>query len=139
MPARPARRRRPATRLLGERGAAAVEFALVVPLLVVLLFGIIEYSKALNTQSTLAAAAREGARSMALGNNVSQARTAVQSAAGDLDLTTSAISISPSTCAGVTATTTVTVTIKYRQQFASGLLGRAGVDLTGKAAMRCGG
>jgi hypothetical protein len=33
----------------------------------------------------------------------------------------------------------VTVTISYRQVFASGLVGRTGVDLTGKAAMRCGG
>ena len=63
-------RHRAAQRLQGERGAAIVEFALVVPVLLVLLLGIMEYSKAFNAQSSLAAAAREGARTMALANNV---------------------------------------------------------------------
>jgi len=132
-------RHRTAHRLLGERGAAAVEFALVVPVLIVLLFGIIEFSKAFNTQSTLSAAAREAARTMALANDAGLARTAAQTAASSLGLTTSAIAITPLTCTGASATQLVTVTISYRQVFASGLTGRTGVDLTGTAAMRCGG
>jgi Flp pilus assembly protein TadG len=133
------RRHRTACRLLGERGAAAVEFALVAPVLLMLLFGIIEFGKTMNTQATLSSAAREGARTMALANDAVLARTAVQNAAGALGLSTSAISISPGTCTGASATQTVTVTITYRQVFASGLVGRTGVDLTGTAAMRCGG
>ena len=133
------RRHRTARRLLGERGAAAVEFALVVPLLLVLLFGIVEFGKTLNTQATLSAAAREGARTMALANDAAAARAAVQNADGTLNLATSAISVSPGTCTGASTTQLVTVTITYRQVFASGLVGRTGVDLTGTAAMRCGG
>jgi len=134
----PARfRRRPARRLLGERGAAAVEFALVVPVLLVLLFGIIEFSKALNTQATLSAAAREGARTMITAGTVATALTAVQNAAGALGLPATAVSIVPATCVGAPANTTVTVTITYRQVFASGVLGSTGVTLTGTAAMRC--
>jgi Flp pilus assembly protein TadG len=133
------RRHRTAQRLLGERGAAVVEFALVLPVLLVLLLGIIEYSKAFNTQATLSAAAREGARTMALANDLGQARAAAQNAAGSLGIATSAVQISPTTCTGASATTTVTVTIRFRQEFVSGLLGRTGIDLTGKAAMRCGG
>ncbi|NIH65555.1 Flp pilus assembly protein TadG, partial [Modestobacter marinus] len=75
------RRHRAGQRLLAERGAAIVEFALVLPVLLVLLLGIVEYSLAFNAQATLSAAAREGARTMALANNVGQARTAAQNAA----------------------------------------------------------
>lgn len=49
-----------------ERGAAAVEFALVVPLLVLLLFGIISYGVMLSFRQTLSQAATEGARAAAV-------------------------------------------------------------------------
>ena len=45
-----------------SRGAAAVEFALVLPILVALLFGIIEFGRIYNAKLTLANAAREAAR-----------------------------------------------------------------------------
>ena len=57
-----ARRNRPIHRLGGERGAVAVEFALVVPLLLVLLFSIVSVSRAFQVQATLSGAAREAAR-----------------------------------------------------------------------------
>jgi len=131
------RRRRTAQHLLGERGAAAVEFALVVPMLLILVFGIIETSKAFNAQATLSAAAREGARALSQGDTLASAVSAVQTAAGSLALSSSTITITPTTCVGITTTTTVTVTVKYHQTFASGLLGSTGIDITGKAAMRC--
>jgi hypothetical protein len=46
----------------GERGAAAVEFALVVPLLILLVFGIIEFGMAFKDSLTVASATRTGAR-----------------------------------------------------------------------------
>lgn len=142
MTARPSslpRRRRRAGRLRSERGASAVEFALVVPVLLVLLFGIVECSKLFQVQSTLSAAAREAVRVMSLDNSASAARAAAQSAASSLGLSSSQIAISPSSCAGASPTATVTVTISYHQPFASGFLGGAGADLTGRAVMRCGG
>ncbi len=51
-----------------DRGATAVEFALVLPLLLLLVFGIIDFGRALNAQITLTQAAREGARLEALGD-----------------------------------------------------------------------
>ncbi|SDE92777.1 TadE-like protein [Blastococcus fimeti] len=134
-------RRRVAARLLGERGAAAVEFALVAPVLLLLLLGIIEFSKAFHNQGTLSAAAREGARSMALGHTVAEARSAVRATLpGGMTLTDSQITMSLPSCVTATGTNpTVTVTIKYHQNVVAGLLGGAGFDLTGKAAMRCGG
>ncbi|NYD58339.1 Flp pilus assembly protein TadG [Nocardioides marinisabuli] len=49
-----------------ERGAAAVEFALVVPLLLVLVFGIISYGYMLSFRQSISQAAAEGARAAAL-------------------------------------------------------------------------
>jgi Flp pilus assembly protein TadG len=50
-----------------EDGAAAVEFALLLPLLVLLLFGIIEFGLAFNTRIQATNAAREGARMAVVG------------------------------------------------------------------------
>jgi hypothetical protein len=50
-----------------DRGAAAVEFALVLPLLFVLLFGIIEFGFGLFQMQAAQATVREAARSVALG------------------------------------------------------------------------
>ena len=50
-----------------DRGAAAVEFALVLPILLLLIGGIIDFGFAFNTQISLTHAAREGVRVEALG------------------------------------------------------------------------
>lgn len=120
-----------------ERGAAAVEFALILPVLVSLLIGIVEFGRAYNAQITLTAAAREGARVMAIQKNTTATQDAVKAASPSLNpqLTNSQIQVSPATCA---AGTNTTVTISYRLDFLTGFL-VSGVDLTGKAVMRCGG
>ena len=46
-----------------------MEFALVVPLLLVLVLGIVEFGRAYHVQTTLSGAAREGVREMALHND----------------------------------------------------------------------
>lgn len=50
-----------------DRGAAAVEAALVLPLLLLLVFGIIDFGRMLNAQITVTEAAREAARAASLG------------------------------------------------------------------------
>src|SRR3954452_19389663 len=45
-----------------RRGAAAVEFAVVLPLFVVLVFGMIEYGRMVMVQQIITNASREGAR-----------------------------------------------------------------------------
>lgn len=61
-----------------ERGAVAVEFALLLPLLLLIIFGLIDFGRALNAQITLTQAAREGARLDALNepNLVSRTKAA---------------------------------------------------------------
>jgi Flp pilus assembly protein TadG len=47
-------------------GAAAVEFALLLPIILLVIFAIIDFGRMLNAQITLTEAAREGARAAAL-------------------------------------------------------------------------
>jgi Flp pilus assembly pilin Flp len=51
----------------GESGAAAVEFAILLPVLVVLLFGFIQFGIAFNTKIQATNGAREGARMVVVG------------------------------------------------------------------------
>jgi Flp pilus assembly protein TadG len=46
----------------GQKGAAAIEFAIVLPVLVLLLFGTIEFGLLLYNQQVMTNASREGAR-----------------------------------------------------------------------------
>jgi Flp pilus assembly protein TadG len=52
----------------GERGASLVEFALVLPVLAVLIFGIIDFGFAFNSYIELRSGSREGARLAAVNN-----------------------------------------------------------------------
>jgi Flp pilus assembly protein TadG len=80
----------------GDRGAAAVEFALVLPLLLILIFGLIDFGRALNEQIVLTQAAREGARVAALGgaDAVGRTRTAAQPLS-DVDVSVQACPANP--------------------------------------------
>lgn len=51
-----------------DRGATAVEMAIVLPVLVALAFGIIDFSRIFNAELQISQAAREGARLAALAN-----------------------------------------------------------------------
>ena len=74
----------PRTRPRGDRGAAAVEFALVVPILLVVLFGIIDFGFAINRYSIVNNAAREGVREASLGASEAEIRAAVTRGLSDL-------------------------------------------------------
>lgn len=71
-------------RARGQRGAAAVEFAVVLPLLVTLLFGIIEMGFVFNRWITVTHAAREGVRRMAVGDPEPTAAAKARNAAAGL-------------------------------------------------------
>ncbi len=82
-------------RLRSESGAVAVEFALVMVPLLLILLGIIDFGRAYGSQLSVSAAAREGVRSMAVQGVESTAKNVAISAAGELSpaLTTSQIAI----------------------------------------------
>ena len=124
-----------------ERGATAVELALIVPLLIVLVLGIAEFGRAFQVQGTLSAAAREGVRLMALQNDAAAARAAVRNAASSLNprITDAQIVITPSSCPVLDGgSTSVRLTINYPMPYLTGFFG-SGVGLTGTGVMRCNG
>jgi Flp pilus assembly protein TadG len=122
-----------------QAGAAAVELALVLPILLVLVFGIIDFGRAYNAKISLTQAAREGARVRALGGDVTATTDRVQLAAGFLapdsvSVNAGAACLSPAGIATVTAT--------YTFQYATPIGALAGfaagpVTLTGRGVMRC--
>lgn len=79
-----------------ERGQALVEFALVLPLLLVLALGIAELSQLGVARLALAHAAAEGARAVALTNDDRLARASVAAAAAPLDPGRVEVAIVPS-------------------------------------------
>jgi Flp pilus assembly protein TadG len=134
------------TRLRDERGASAVEFAFIVPLLILLVLGIAEFGHAFQVQGTLSAAAREGVRAMALRNDPVDARAVARNAASSLDpgVTDTQIKIqivgsTATTCPTIGAgNTAVRLTITYPMPFLTGFFG-TGITLTGTGVMRCNG
>jgi Flp pilus assembly protein TadG len=79
----------------GDRGAAAVEFALLLPVLLLVVFGIIDFGRALNAQITLTQAAREGARLAAVGQPAAAVVARTQAAATTLTGVTVAVTSCP--------------------------------------------
>ena len=70
--------------LRGQRGASAVEFALVAPLLFMLIFGIIGFGIAFMQLQTIRGAVREGARISAVGATDPQVQQKVTDASTGL-------------------------------------------------------
>ena len=68
-----------------DDGAALVEFAIVLSLLMLILFGIIEFGRAYNAQVTLTHASREGVRVLAITGDADAAAVATRQAADTLD------------------------------------------------------
>ena len=131
-----------------DDGAAAVEMAIVLPLLMVLVFGIIDFGRMLNAQMTVTAAAREGARWAAIGGPGLTGETVqnrVNIAAPGLTPLATAVLTPPCTAASamnanaeVTVTHTFTFITPIGGLTGSGLLSGT-KNLTGRGVMRCGG
>lgn len=119
-----------------ERGAVAVEFALLAPVLIMILLGIMEFGRAYNVQVSLTNAAREGVRSMAINNSQATARAAAKNAATRLSpaLTDGNITFSAANCA---VGAQMTVTINYSLSTMTGIAGP--FSMTGRGTMLCGG
>ncbi|MET3140391.1 UNVERIFIED_ORG: Flp pilus assembly protein TadG [Arthrobacter sp. UYEF2] len=124
-----------------ERGAVAVEFAIVAPLLVLLLLGIMEFSRAYNAQATLSAAAREGVRVMAISNDPAAAKTAAKNTAVSLkpglantDIAFKNLDTGTAVCAPGNR---MSITITYSLSTMTGIAGP--FPMAGKGAMLCGG
>jgi Flp pilus assembly protein TadG len=119
-----------------ERGAAAVEFAILLPLLLMLVLGTIEFGRAYNAQITLTNAARDGVRYMAIANDPVGAKDKAMKAAASVStaIPSSDVKLSTTTCS---TGNQVTLTITYNLSTITGIAGP--FPMTGKGVMLCGG
>ena len=116
---------------MDEGGSAVVEFALIIPLVLVLAVGIAEVAVVARTELQLIHAAREGARQAATSADTSRAAAAVRHALGD---TGSRARISVSRPSAVGEPATVRVAVRHRA--AAPIIGGFPVDLAATASMR---
>jgi Flp pilus assembly protein TadG len=118
-----------------DRGAAMVELALILPVLILLLVGIIEFGRAFNWQVSIQGAAREGARALALGESSGEVDAAVNGAAGAATVT----GINQSGCPSSSSSTSyATVTVEAEFTFGIPFVDLGTKTLTASASMRCG-
>lgn len=128
---------RDVSRSASDRGAVMVELAFILPILVMLLVGIIEFGRAYSAQVSIQGAAREGARSLALRESSGAVNAAVQGSAGSAQVTSVTQGACPAGSNGSTtayATVTVNATFTFSIPFIS--LGTRNMSAT--ARMRCG-
>ncbi len=127
-----------------EAGAAAVEFALILPLLLLVLFGIIDFGRALNNQITLTQAAREGVRvaSLRVASPTPEAQAVL--AAGFSATPTVTVTVTPCGASGSNARVVVARDFTFATPVGAiaGLFGVTGppgtIPMTGIGVMRCG-
>lgn len=121
-----------------QRGAAVVEFAVVLPLLLTVLFGIIEYGWVFMVRQTLQTAAREGARLSVLQTSVAPYANVLERVSDVMaptGLNTYAVTMTHATAADPTET--ITITIAYNDvSLMGGFFGTHSYDLGGTCTMR---
>lgn len=117
-----------------ENGANAVEFAIILPILVVLIFGIFQFGLAYNNYITITHAAREGARLAAVDLNNPYLKQIIIERAYPLPITEGDIIIS--TPEGTNIGDPVEVEITYNITIEIPLVGSWNIPLKSKAVMR---
>jgi Flp pilus assembly protein TadG len=134
-----------------ERGASAVEFALVVPILLMLVFGIIDFGLMIRANTVLANAAREGARNGSISHSEDVIEDTVEASLSGIDPDEVEVTVACKTpapevdCTGsfddaVESGGKVVVTLEYRYGWVTpvaALVGLGdGVDLAKTVEMR---
>ncbi len=119
----------------GDEGQAAVEVALVLPLIVMLLLAVVQVTLVARDQVLVVHAARAGARAAAVDGAPASARHAVLGSASDLE--PGRLDVDQRTFGGA-ATTTVRIEVTYRSPTDLPLIGALlpDVHLRANAAMR---
>lgn len=116
---------------MNARGSAVIEFALVVPLVLVLMLAVVEVALVARGQLMVISAAREGAREAAATPDPAAAVKAARLALGDAG-ESAAVTVHRPHIVGQPAR--VRVVVRYR--VAAPLFGGVPIDLAASAAMR---
>lgn len=127
-----------------DRGAVAVEFGLLLPLLMLIVMGIIDFGRMLNAQETLTQAAREGARLASFGESNGDITTRTRQAGSSLCPDDGAcINVAPTSCPGDDGTVSVTYEFTFATPVGAfgAMFGGGGygdpIDMTAKGVMPC--
>jgi Flp pilus assembly protein TadG len=120
--------------LQSEKGSNAVEFALLLPVLVMLIFGIFEFGRVYNNYLAITHAAREGVRIAAVGLNNPELKSIIIERAYPVSLTAGDIAIS--TPQGTEIGDPVEVQITYTVSINIPLVRSWNIPLTTRATMR---
>ena len=119
-----------------------VEFALILPVLMLFVFGIVEFGRAYSTRIELTSAVREGARSAALGNPAAAVKTVTMNAAPGLNPALAPAQVSTNSCTATPPTPApqdAVVSVRYPFRYMIPFFGSNTWTLTAKGVMRCGG
>jgi len=117
-----------------DEGAALVEFAIVLTLLTMIMFGIIEFGRAYNAQVTLTHASREGVRVLAITGDPDAAAAATRNAAPTLN--PALLSVSAGVCSPGYPTELIA---SYPFSLDIPFFGARNLMLDATAVMRCSG
>lgn len=116
---------------MSDRGSAAVEFALVLPVVLLTLLAVVEVALVARAQLEVVNAAREGAREAAASPDPARAVAAARRALGD-SAARARVTVRRPDAVGAAAE--VTVNVPHR--IAGSLWGGIAVDLRARATMR---
>ena len=119
----------------GERGSAAVEFALVLPLVLVMALALVQVGLVARDRLVLEAASRAGAREAAVTPEDSEVAAAVAAAATGLDPAALSVAVTRTGGRGQPVTVTVGYSLPIAVPFVGWLFGD-GVDLNAEATAR---
>ena len=124
-----------------EQGQAIVEMALVLPILIMLIFGIVEFGRILNTNMIVTDLSREGARKGAVGGTDGEIVTTVLSnaIAADLEQDDVSVNIIPAAVSKRTRGTSVEVQVSYPVDIIAPVIGTITGDpyiVTSQTTMR---
>lgn len=95
------------------RGQSLVEMALVIPILIIVLFGILEFGRIFHSYLVITHAAREGARFGVISKDVDQIKQKVRDTSGGINLQLGDIDVNPSANDNLTTGVPLTVTVDY--------------------------
>ncbi len=126
-------------RMKKSKGQSLVETALILPVLLLLLTGIIDFGLLFNSYLVVSNASREGARQAAVGKTDAQIRSAAANAAASLDHDRLEIEITPAEAARDTGDS-VTVTVRYGYSMATPVIAAffpEAFDIEASTTMRC--
>lgn len=124
-------------KLRSEKGQSLVELALILPILIVILFGIIEFGRVFHSYLVITHAAREGARYGIICKDAGMIKGKVEEVAVGIDLEPEDITINPTN--NITPGIPLTVTVNHEIELLTPVLADIlpnPIQLTATSTMR---